>query len=65
MKQLILNNHRRAEFYRQLAWHHFHLAKQSVLFKEELLKSAKEASESCRYYRRMAIMLFRENPDAE
>lgn len=51
MKKQILELHRKAEFYKKAAWAHYQLSQKSIDFKEDLLKLAKEHSDSCRFYR--------------
>ena len=49
MKKTRINQlHAIAEFQKKLAWANFNAAKNSTMFKEELLECAKQAAQQCR-----------------
>lgn len=63
MKKIINQLHAKAEFYKRAAWAHYNMAKGSDLFKDELLKLAKEHADACRFYREQIRKIIAGNQD--
>lgn len=63
MKKIINQLHKKAEFYKRAAWGHYRLAQQSDLFRDELLKLAKEHAAACRFYREQIKKIIAGNHD--